>query len=123
MSEELLQTTGIRIGRYTYHRLGATTLAGLRRERIIGRAIPEDIKNKKPDGLITLGKGVVKACIEYKTPMELATNHKIAVAIEQEIAPARFLCNLLIVTDGTKTFWVNPHTGQPNRIREKPSHV
>lgn len=114
MSEELLQTTGIRIGRYTYHRIGATTLAGLRREGIISRPIPEVIKNKKPDGVITLGKGVVKACIEYKTPKELTTSRKIAAAIEQERPPARFLCNLLVVTDGTKTYWVNPHTG--NRI-------
>ena len=78
MSEELLQTTGIRIGRYTYYRLGATTLAGLHRAGIItGRSIPENIKNKKPDGIITLGKGVVKACIEYKTSKELATKHKV----------------------------------------------
>ena len=69
------------------------------------------VKNKKPDGLVTLGKGVVKACIEYKTPNELSTSSKIKTAIEQEHAPARFLCNLLIVTDGTKTLWINPHTG------------
>lgn len=114
MSEELLQTSGIRIGRYTYHRLGATTLLALHREGIIGRSIPEDIKNKKPDGLITLGKGAVKAYIEYKTPKELATSRKIEAAINQEQAPAQFLCNLLIVTDGTKTLWINPHTG--NRV-------
>ena len=111
MSEELLQTTGIRIGRYTYYRLGATTLYGLHRAGIISRSIPEDIKKKKPDGLITLGKGVVKACIEYKTPKELATCRKITAAIKQELKPAQFLCNLLIVTDGTKTLWINPHTG------------
>ena len=74
----------------------------------------QDIKNKKPDGVITLGKGVVKACIEYKIPRQLATSRKIAAAIEQERSAARFLCNLLIVTDGTRTFWINPHTG--NRI-------
>ena len=111
MSEELLQTAGIPIGRYTYHRLGATTLAGLRRAGIIARPIPSKIKNKKPDGLITLGKGVVKAFIEYKPPTELTTPAKIKAALEQEREPARHLCNLLIVTDGTQTFWVNPHTG------------
>ena len=114
MSEDLLQTTGIRIGRYTYYRLGATTLSGLHREGIIGRSIPANIKNKKPDGLITLGKGVVKACIEYKIPKELTTKRKVSIAIAQELSPALFLCNLLIVTDGTKTLWINPHTG--NRI-------
>ena len=59
-----------------------------------------------------MGKGVVKACIEYKTPKELATPRKITAATEQERAPARSLCNLLIVTDGTKTLWINPHTGK-----------
>lgn len=112
MSEELLQTAGVRIGRYTYYRLGATTLAALHRAGMIGRSIPENIRNRKPDGIITLGKGVVKACIEYKTPRELATGGRIASAIEQEREPARLLCNLLIVTDGTRTIWINPHTGK-----------
>ena len=44
----------------------------------------------------------------------MATPKKIASAIKQEIEPASCLCNLLIVTDGTKTFWINPHTS--NRI-------
>ena len=111
MSEELLQTVGVPIGRYTYHRLGNSTLSQLKRARIITGLIPSDIKNKKPDGLITLGKGSVKACIEYKTPSELRTKSQIHKAIEQEREPARHLCNILIVTDGSKTFWINPHTG------------
>ena len=115
MSEELLQTVGVPFGRHKYYALGATTLAQLKRERIIARPVPTSVKNKKPDGLITLGKGVVKACIEYKLPKELRTEKQIAEAIAQELEPARYLCHLLIVTDGKKTFWVNPHTG--NRIK------
>ena len=111
MSEELLQTPGVRIGRYTYYRLGSTTLAGLHRAGLIARPVPDLVKNKKPDGIITLGKGDVTACIEYKTPKELSTPAKISAAIKQEREPARHLCNLLIVTDGSKTFWINPHTG------------
>ena len=114
MSEELLQTNTHPIGRYLYYKLGASTLRQLKSAGIVKGAIPVDLLAKKPDGLITLGKGVVKACIEYKTPKELATSHKITAAIKQERPPARFLCNLMIVTDGTKTFWINPHTG--NRI-------
>ena len=114
MSEELLQTRAYPIGRYLYYILGASTLRQLKSARIINGSIPIGLLAKKPDGLITLGKGAVKACIEYKTPKELATSRKVTAAIEQERPPARFLCNILIVTDGTKTFWINPHTG--NRI-------
>ena len=110
MSEELLQTAPVQIGRYTYHRLGASTLGQLSQARIAPRSLPSAIRQKKPDGLITLGQGIVKAYIEYKTPSELATESQIGKAIDQEIAPARELCNLLIVTDGNKTFWLNPHT-------------
>ena len=114
MSEELLQTSHILIGRYTYHRLGASTLSQLKRARIVSGPIPNHIKNKRPDGLITLGRSTVKACIEYKTPAELSTEPQIKKAIYQGIEVARHFCNLLIVTDGRKTFWVNPHTG--NRV-------
>ena len=114
MSEELLQTSSILIGRYTYHRLGASTLSQLKRAGIVSGSIPHRIKNKRPDGLITLGRGTVKACIEYKTSVELSTESQIKKAIDQELEVARHFCNLLIVTDGRQTFWVNPHTG--NRV-------
>lgn len=50
--------------------------------------------------------------IEYKTPEELSTKSKINKAIKQELEVARFLCKLLIVTDGTKTFWINALNGE-----------
>ena len=115
MSEELLQTAPVQIGRYTYHRLGASTLGQLSKAHIISKSIPTAIRQKKPDGLITLGRGTTKAYIEYKTPSELKTEKKRRKAIAQEIEPARVLCNLLIVTDGEKTLWLNPHTG--TRVR------
>ena len=68
MSEELLQTTPSRVGRYAYHRLGNTTLGQLRTAGIIKGPVPTGIRTRKPDGLITLGDGVVKAWIEYKPP-------------------------------------------------------
>ncbi|MDE0417984.1 MAG: N-6 DNA methylase [bacterium] len=111
MSEELLQTAPLPLGRYKYHRLGASTLGQLHQARIVSKLVPPDLRTKKPDGLITLGKGLVKAYIEYKTPSELRTPRQVTKAINQEIAPARALCNLLIVTSGAKTFWINPHTG------------
>lgn len=111
MSEELLQTTPFWIGRYSYYRLGSTTLNQLKRAKIINKQ-SKKLSDKKPDGLITLSGGVVKAVIEYKTPDELSTNAKVTKAIKQELEVAKFLCKLLIVTDGTKTFWVNALNGE-----------
>ena len=111
MSEELLQTTPFWIGRYSYYRLGSTTLRQLKKAKIINK-LNKDLADKKPDGLITLPGGDVKAVIEYKSPEELSTKTKIEKAIEQELEVAKFLCKLLIVTDGTKTFWINALNGQ-----------
>lgn len=111
MSEELLQTTPFWIGRYSYYRLGSTTLNQLKKAKIINKQ-SKKLSDKKPDGLITLSGGVVKAVIEYKTPDELSTKTKIAKAIKQELEVAKFLCKLLIVTDGTKTFWINALNGE-----------
>ena len=119
MSEELLQSAPTQIGRYTYHRLGASTLGQLKTAGIISKSLPDNIRNKKPDGLVTLGRGVVKAYIEYKTPRELRTKRLIDKAIAQEIEPAAALCNLLAVTDGKKTIWLNPHTGNKVRTKDK----
>ena len=111
MSEELLQTAPIPIGRYAYYRLGTSTVGQLSQAGIISGSPPQSIRKNKPDGLITLGKGSVKACIEYKLPAELNTPSKVKRAVEQAIALTRNLCNLLIVSDGQKTYWMNPHTG------------
>ena len=111
MSEELLQTVPVPIGRYTYYRLGATTVAQLNRAGIIAGKPSSEIRKKKPDGMIVLGKGAAKAWIEYKTPAELRTKAQIRNAIGQAIEPASHLCNLLVVSDGQKTQWINPHTG------------
>ncbi len=103
----------IPIGRYAYYRLGASTIRQLSSAGIVSGAFPQSIRKKKPDGLIVLGKGVVKACIEYKTTSELSTDRKVNKAIKQAAGIARELCNLLIVSDGQQTFWINPHTGNP----------
>lgn len=115
MSEELLQTAPKKIGRYSYHRLGATSIAQLARAGIVSGRPPKTILKNRPDGLVVLGKGAVKAWIEYKTPEELKTANRINRAIQQASGPASHLCNLLIVSDGQNTHWINPHTR--NRIR------
>ena len=110
MSEELLQTAPKQIGRYTYHRLGNTTLDQLKATGIVPKRNYGNLKNKKPDGLVSY-HGDIKAVVEYKQPKELKSDKQIAQAIQQAIAVAKALCKLLIVTDGSKSIWLNALNG------------
>ncbi len=106
ISEELLQTVPFQIGKYTYYRLGATTLSQLRNAGIIPRKDYAHLESKKPDGLVVY-HGNIKAVVEYKRPSDLNSAKKIEKAINQELEVARALSKILIVTDSTKTFWIN----------------
>ena len=110
MSEELLQTTPQKIGNYKYLKLGATTLNQLKKNGIIPKKNYGKLGSKKPDGIITHHE-VVKAVIEYKLPENLSSESQINKAIKQEIDVAKKLCKILIVTDSTKSFWVNALNG------------
>lgn len=112
MSEELLQVASHPIGRYQFYKLGASTLTQLKRAKIVNGKFSKDIANKKPDGLIVLPGGDVKVVIEYKQPSELSSKKKIEAAIAQELEVARQLCNVLIVTDSKKSFWINALNGE-----------
>ena len=111
MSEELLQTVPQKVGKYTYLRLGNTTLNQLRSAGIIPVRDYGDLEAKKPDGLV-LYQGRVRAVVEYKQPRELRTDLDIKGAIDQEREVAEALCKTLIVTDSTKSYWVNALTGE-----------
>ena len=111
MSEELLQTIPQQIGKYTYYRLGNTTLIQLRNNGIIPQRHYADLERKKPDGLVAY-HGSIKAVVEYKQPKELSSDKAIERAIKQEIEVAKALCNIMIVTDASKSFWVNAITGE-----------
>ena len=115
MSEELLQTSPMNIGKYTYYRLGNTTLNQLKAKGIIPKKDYKDLKDKRPDGLVSFHSDI-KAVVEYKQPTELKSIDQIEKAIQQEISVAKALCKLLIVTDGSKSFWVNALNGQ--RIKD-----
>lgn len=110
MSEELLQTIPQKIGIYTYYKLGSTTLNQLKSSGIIPKKNYGKLSNKKPDGLVIYHNSV-KAVIEYKLPEKLKTDKDIEKAIKQEIQVAKSLCKILIVTDGSKSIWVNSLTG------------
>ena len=111
MSEELLQTLPQKIGNYTYYKLGNTTLNQLKANDIIPKKNYGDLGSKKPDGII-LHHNTVKAIIEYKLPENLNSDAKLDKAIKQEIAVAKKLCKILIVTDGSKSFWINALNGE-----------
>lgn len=111
MSEELLQAIPQKIGVYLYHRLGSTTLNQLVASGLIPKRNYGNLGTKKPDGLITYQR-VVKAVIEYKQPQDLRTDAQVRKAIDQEIKVAKALCKILIVTDGSRSFWVNALNGE-----------
>lgn len=113
MSEELLQTKPVPLGRYLYYKLGNSTLDQLKRHNVIRQKVSTERKTKKPDGLVVTADGIIKALIEYKTPDEIKTKSKLAAAIAQEIDVAKDFCKILIVTDGSKSFWINPLTKNP----------
>ena len=119
MSEELLQTEARPIGRYSYYKLGASTLQQLRDAKIIKASVPKGLLTKKPDGLITLHGGATKAVIEYKPPAKLRTKVQIRKAVDQELAVAKALCKVLIVTSGSQTIWVNALNGERIRTSTK----
>lgn len=111
MSEDLVQQAEVPFGRYSYLRLGATTLNQLAKSNLIKGSVGDAHKQRKPDGLILLPKGGIKAVVEVKKPSELTS--KLIPGVISKYSPiARAIpgCNLLILTDGKKSLWINPYT-------------
>ncbi len=115
MSEELIQRNLVdspeKMGDWNFYNIGATTLKALKSAKIIPDHDYDEYERKKPDALI-VKKPIVIAAIEYKTPQQLRTDKQIEKAIAQELGTARALnANIYIITDGKKSIWVNPKTG------------
>ena len=122
MSEELIQRNLLaapeHMGAWKYYNIGATTLKALKEAQIIPQKDYAAYESKKPDALI-IDKQRVIAVIEYKQPRQLRTKKQIAAAIAQERGTARALgAAIYIVTDGKKTLWINPLTGNPIRSED-----
>lgn len=118
MSEELIQRNLVsapdHMGTWEYYNIGATSLKSLKTAKIIPNKDYADYEKKKPDALIIKKPNVI-AAIEYKQPSELKTPKQIEKAIKQELGTAKALnAKIYIITDGEKTIWINPNTG--NRI-------
>ena len=117
MSEELIQRDLVaapdHMGQWDYYNIGATTLKALKAAKIIPKKDYAEFESKKPDVLI-VKKPLVIAAIEYKQPKQLRTKKQVNAAIQQELGTAQALnAKIYIVTDGKKTFWINPLTGNP----------
>ena len=112
MSEDLVSQNARRLGRFGYLSLGSTTLAQLRKSRFIKTKLAIDEELRKPDGIVFLPLGGIKAIVEVKQPKELTAKH--VPSVVKTYAPiARAVCKLLIITDGKKTLWYNALTEQP----------
>lgn len=115
MSEELIQRDLVaapdRMGPWDYYNIGSTTLKALKAAKIIPKKDYAEFETKKPDALL-IKKPVVIAAIEYKQPSQLKTKRQIESAVQQELGTAQAIkAKIYIVTDGKKTFWINPLTG------------
>ncbi len=112
MSEELMQVVPSKVGRFLYYPTRASSLEQLRKANVVSIKVEEQLKAKKPDGIIAVPGGRVMAAIEYKQSGSLKTAAQVKKAVEQEIKAAKALCKLLVVTDNTKSFWVNTLNGK-----------
>lgn len=115
MSEELIQRNLVeapeKMGDWNFYNIGATTLKALKGAKIIPDRDYDEYEKKKPDALI-VKKHLVIAAIEYKQPKELRTDKQVAAAIAQELGTAQALqAKIYIVTDGKKSYWINPASG------------
>jgi type I restriction enzyme M protein len=112
MSEDLVSRQARRLGRFGYLTLGSTTLAQLKRSKFIRTKLALDEERRKPDGIVFLPLGGIKAVIEIKQPKEL-TAKKIPEVIAVYSPIARAVCKLLIITDGVKSIWINALSERP----------
>ena len=112
MSEDLVARQARSLGRLSYLSLGSTTLAQLKRSRFIRTKLAADEERRKPDAIVFLPLGGIKAVVEAKTPAEL-TAKKLPDVLKKYSPIARAVCKLLIVTDGKKTYWYNALTEAP----------
>lgn len=112
MSEDLISKQARPLGRLGYLALGSTTLAQLKRSRFVRTKLAADEERRKPDGIVFLPLGGIKAVIEAKLPSEL-TAKKLPTVVKDYSPIARAVCKLLIITDGKKTYWYNALTERP----------
>ena len=110
MSEELIQRDLLenppKIGSWDFYNIGSTTVKALKKAKII-KNLHYGVESNKVDGLV-MEKHTVIAVIENKTPEEFKSFKQQLKAVNQELNTATAIgSKIYIVTDGTKTIWIN----------------
>lgn len=112
MSEDLVSRQAQPLGRLSYLSLGATTLSQLRKSKFVRSALAPEEELRKPDGIVFLPLGGIKAVIEVKQSKEMRAS-QIPKLIAKYAPIAAAVCSLLILTDGRTSHWINAHTQMP----------
>lgn len=113
MSEDLVSGSPRALGRYEYRRLGSTTLGQLKRAKLLRKPVAPEHAQRKPDGIIYLPLGGIKAVIEVKTPSEMKAQHLPSLITTYAPIAIGASCKVLILTDGKRSLWINSLTGNP----------
>lgn len=117
MAEEIyqrnLEKNGIKIGKYEFYNIGATTLHDLQKFGIIPKGNYDKYINRKPDGILierVNDKVNVIAVIENKDLNKLTSNKQKKDAIEQCNTVCQVLkCPIGIITNNIVNIWINPN--------------
>lgn len=116
MAEEIyqrnLQQNGIKIGKFEFYNIGATTIRDLVKFGIIENGNYDGYLDRKPDGLLiqkVASKIKVIAVIENKDINKLTNNKQKKSAIEQCNTVCQILdCPIGIITNSITNIWINP---------------
>ncbi len=111
LSEDLVSGSPRPLGRYEYRRLGATTLGQLRRAKILRRTVDPQHSQRKPDAIIYLPLGGIKAVVEVKQSAEMKARYVPSLITTYAPIALGASCKVLILTDGKRSIWVNALTG------------
>lgn len=111
MSEDLVSGSPRPLGRYEYRRLGATTLGQLRRAKLLRKPVASQHAQRKPDAIIYLPLGGIKAVVEVKPPAEMKDAAVPGLITTYAPIAQGASCKVLILTDGKRSIWVNALTG------------
>ena len=113
LSEDLVSGSPRPLGRYEYRRLGATTLGQLKRAKLLRKPVLPEHAQRKPDGIIYLPLGGIKAVVEIKPATAMKTQHVPSLIATYAPIALGASCKVLILTDSKRSIWVNALTGNP----------
>lgn len=111
LSEDLVSGSPRPLGRYEYRRLGSTTLSQLRRAKLLRRPVAPEHSQRKPDAIVYLPLGSIKAVVEVKTSAEMRPTLVPGLILTYAPIAVGASCKVLILTDRKRSIWVNALSG------------